>query len=133
MRAIRVAVDRVNSTLVVFLTSGATLTANSSSMDECITRINRITVQEAHSYGFPVLDRGEIERRLMYKSLQAENPPLISATHLQAPAQNIIATCLLAMLSCLNSTDKSSTSYDHLGFNFKSRPPPAPTILHNPP
>lgn len=134
MAAIRSAVDRANNTLVVIVTSGGTLVENSASMDECIVRINRVAADSAHKHGFAVLERGEIERRLMYKSLKAHNPPIVPDTHLQVPAQNIIATCLLTLLNCLNATPVASTSdNEYLGLNYNSKPPPAPSILHNPP
>ena len=57
----------------------------------------------AHKYGFAVLDRGEIERRFMYKSLYSDNAFIQEDMHLPMPAQTIIATCLLNMFTCLSS------------------------------
>lgn len=99
------ATKRTNfSTSVVFVTSGATLVENSANMDECILKINRVVSNAAHKLGFPVLERGEIERRLLFKSFMSEKPFLLPDTHLPQPAQNIVATCLLKLLNCLNST-----------------------------
>ena len=77
MRRVRETIDFVNlkSTLenkkitktIIIMTSGG------SNVDEiidlCIKRMNRIIEREAHRYGFLVLERGEIERRLLYKSI----------------------------------------------------------------
>lgn len=107
MKHIREAIDHEvegnrNDTTVIILTSGATgLGADGLKTDACILRFNRITMDAAHAYGFAVLDRGEIERRLMYKSMFAANPIIPVEMHLIQPAQNIVATALLKMYECL--------------------------------
>ena len=92
-------------TRVVVVTSGATYTDKEGSerMEHCILRMNRAAARTAHKYGFAVLERGEIERRFMYKSLGTANPLLAPEMHLAQPVQNIIATCLLNMLTCLST------------------------------
>jgi hypothetical protein len=112
MKAIRLATSRIQKpgsqgnqtdpTLVVIITSGSTGSDNGAKMDDCILQINRATAIAAHAYGFPVLERGEIERRLMYKSIKSNDPYLPVEMHLTQPAQNIIATTLLKMLTCLD-------------------------------
>lgn len=92
------------ATKVVVLTSGAVYkTHGTTSLDECILRFNRKSTDLAHKYGFAVLDRGEIERRFMYKSLYSDNAFIQEDMHLPMPAQTIIATCLLNMFTCLSS------------------------------
>jgi hypothetical protein len=105
MREIKQAINRRPSfnTTVIIVTSGATMWKNGEAMDGCIDRINRVAVDAAHEQGFAVLERGEIERRLMYKSLYSSNPAILPEIHLTQPAQNIIATCLLHLLNCLFS------------------------------
>jgi hypothetical protein len=105
-------------TRVVVVTSGATYTEaeGSERMEHCILRMNRAAARAAHKYGFAVLERGEIERRFMYKSLGTSNPLLAPDMHLAQPVQNIIATCLLNILTCLsaNATQMGVKPYlDH--------------------
>lgn len=110
MKAIRRAIDignekNKNPTTVIILTSGSCgLNEGGSSIDECILRFNRIAADSAHAVGFSVLERGEIERRLLFKSFKAPKPLLIGDMHLPQPAQNVIATCLLHLMTCLNNT-----------------------------
>ena len=110
MAAVRRAVDISNkkttqgTKMVIVLTSGNTGMANTARIDECILRLNNAVSSAAHAYGFAVLERGELERRLMYKSVQAEEPRLEVDMHLPQPAQNIIATCLLHLMNCLRNS-----------------------------
>jgi hypothetical protein len=104
------------TTTVIVLTSGATHRIEGSiSLDHCIKKLNRITTTLANKYGFAVLDRGEIEQRLMYKTIGTNglinnkyntNGLLEENLHLPMPAQTIIATCLLNMITCLHSDPK---------------------------
>jgi hypothetical protein len=64
----------------------------------------RVVANTAHAMGFVVLERGEIERRLMFKSFMSNAPYLANEMHLPQPAQNIVATCLLHLLNCLNAS-----------------------------
>ncbi len=69
--------------------------------------MNRAAANAAHKQGFAVLERGEIERRFMFKSLETDRPYLTPEMHLAQPVQNIIATCLLNILTCLSSDKKA--------------------------
>ena len=57
---------------VIIFTSGATLMGQdygsdkSCNIDTCIKRLNRVIRDLAHKYGFAVLERGEMEQRIMY-------------------------------------------------------------------
>ena len=107
MAAIRAAVDRpgVNRTqMVILVTSGSSGITNASTVDDCILRVNRVAAIEAHKRGFAVLERNEIERRLMYKSVHSTEPFIVPEMHLAQPAQNLVATCLLKLITCLGST-----------------------------
>ena len=138
MQSIRQAIDRpvVNRTnTVIVVTSGAAyFPGDSSSIDRCIYRINRVTSHEAHKQGFAVLERGEIERRIMYKSLYAEDPLLTPDAHLAQPVQNIVATCLLRMMTCLNTTgfDIFSPEVKEIG-ELKARGRSEAGPMHMPP
>ena len=92
------------ATRVIVVTSGATYSENvgAERMEHCILHMNRAAAKAAHKYGFAVLERGEIERRFMLKSLATATPLLTPEMHLAQPVQNIIATCLLNMLTCLS-------------------------------
>ena len=104
MKSIRRAIERpgVNRTrAVVIVTSGINGLDKTHLINECVVRINRAATDEAHKQGFAVLDRGEIERRLMHKSLESATPLIKIDTHLGQPSQSIVATCLLKILTCL--------------------------------
>jgi hypothetical protein len=108
MISIRNAIDRRIKmghapTMVIIFTSGASYQKNGESIDSCIARMNRITSNLGHHYGFAVLERGEIERRIMYKSLYSETPFVTPEMHLAQPIQSIIATCLLNLITCLSA------------------------------
>ena len=120
MKLIKTAIQRpyINNTfdlrraepLIIFMTTGRTGIYDSKA-DECITKFNRILVKEAHLHGFVVLEREEIEKRLMFKSehyYQTASTKL--KLHLDKPSAEIIGTSLLALVSCIkrNSTDIKS-------------------------
>ncbi len=148
MAAIRRAVDhpgkaagvtpgtsRRKPTMVVVVTSGSSgMAENGTTIDDCVLRFNRAAERAAHDQGFAVLERGEIERRLMYKSVHSSDPYLTVDMHLPQPAQNIIATSLTHLFGCLNESihvpfDAAAvTSRRH-----KKRLPPPPKPLHSPP
>jgi hypothetical protein len=139
MAAVRMAIERPTSanrtSMVVVLTSGATGMANSSSIDECILKMNRAVADAAHKQGFAVLERGEIERRLMYKSIQAQRPYLTVEMHLPQPVQNVIATCLLKVLTCLDDVGYDLYSPEIAKYRAEdpSRRAPEARPFHNPP
>ena len=84
-----------------------------------------------HQQGFAVLDRGEIERRLMHKSAFSDSPNLNPDMHLSPPTQNIVATSLLKILSCLAHTPPVGAGAflknpnKHRGPTPQHMPPPA--------
>ena len=86
-------------TTVIVQTVGMTFIPR---VDICINQFNRLVTNEAHKLGFPVLDRGEIERRLMYKSIGHPKPSLPAQVHLEQPGPAISSTALLTMISCLD-------------------------------
>lgn len=71
-------------------------------IDACSWRFNRLLAKAAHTQGFVVLEREEIERRLQFKS---EHNPVFKSMkpglHLENPSPQIIATSLLSLISCL--------------------------------
>ena len=78
-------------------------------VNECSWRFNRILTHEAHKQGFAVLEREEIERRLLFKAehyIPTRN--MKPNLHLETPAPNIIATALLTLISCLKKNESSS-------------------------
>ena len=105
MKAVRTAVERPTnasaSTMVIVVTSGSVGMAKGDNINNCILRFNRLAAAAAHAQGFAVLERGEIERRLLFKSIGTKGP-FEHETHLTQPAQNIIATTLLSMMTCLD-------------------------------
>jgi hypothetical protein len=138
MSSIRTAIERatVNKTQqVVVVTSGFTGMANASAVDECVSRVNRVAADEAHKQGFAVLERGEIERRFMYKSYQSREPIVVSEMHLTQPVQNLVSTCLLKLFTCLEKVKANIYAADIPFFKgMKMRPRPADARpLHTPP
>ena len=134
MKAVRKAVDRPSNastpTTVIVVTSGSIgMSANGTEIDDCIQRINRAVTQAAHENGFAILERGEIERRLLYKSAQG-NGPFAVETHLTQPAQNIIATCLLSLMNCLAKSPESLGIKKYSEMRSKGQ---AMRPLHSPP
>lgn len=102
----RRAVNGTAATQVIVVTSGSSgKVVGTTHIDECILTFNRKAARLAHEYGFAVLERGEIERRFMYKSLYAEEGQgfLKSDMHLEMPVQAVVATTLLNMITCLSS------------------------------
>ena len=118
MGAIRRAIDsntiaNSNPTTVIVLTSGVTgYGPNFGRVDACIQSMNRATSEAAMRYGFAVLDRGEIERRLMYQSSYSDNPYFKTDVHLIAPVQQLVASLLLHFYQCVDrkGLSKSETS-----------------------
>lgn len=82
----------------------------------CSRTFNRVAAYEAHLQGFPVLEREEIERRLLFKSEYLEEVSYIKPVlHLDNPAPNIVGTALLSMVACLERNGSD--------FNFRYRQP----------
>ncbi|RYY87388.1 hypothetical protein EON63_04060 [archaeon] len=97
-----------NHTTIIFLTSGSIgMEEVGDETDKCILKMNRVTAEAARAYGFAVLDRGEIERRLVFKSFLSNHKHIPIETHLAQPAQNIVATSLLHLYDCLEDAKAS--------------------------
>ena len=139
MDAIRTAVDRPSTgnrtKFVILVTSGSSGIINASTVDDCILRVNRAAASEAHKRGFAVLERNEIEHRLMFKSLQSAEPYIVPEMHLAQPAQNLVATCLLQLYSCLDRLGVDLYSPEVPGLiNMTMKPRPAEARpVHTPP
>ena len=111
MSAVRVAIDRtprhMPRTMVIVQLAGRA--GNSDPMgDHCSRTVNRVAAYEGHLQGFAVLEREEIERRLLYKSeFFSEVSYIKNLLHLENPSANIVGTSLLALVACLvrNGTD----------------------------
>jgi hypothetical protein len=108
LRTLRETVGRVaaqegkSRMLVVVITSGSTgMGTRGLATDACIQQFNREATAVAHQFGFPVLDRGEIEHRLMVKSVYSKQPILGSDLHLPHPAPELVATSLLHLIECM--------------------------------
>jgi hypothetical protein len=113
MNAVRVAIDRHNTTsgkkiVVIASTAGRGGGNIDNVVHQCSWRFNRILAHEAHKQGFVVLDREEIERRLLFKSEHyIKTRSIKSLLHMEQPAANIIATALLTLISCLRKNESS--------------------------
>ena len=113
MKAVKTAIERHTAdsgvnTVVIVSTAGRVGNPDPR-FDQCSWRYNRILTHEAHKHGFVVLEREEIERRLLFKSEHyAATKTMKVALHLEAPAAQIIGTALLALISCLRKNETSS-------------------------
>lgn len=90
-------------TLVVYQLPGRA-GGSDARQDRCSREFNRILAREAHAEGYAVLEREELERRLLFRSEFLKDHRTIKPNlHLEAPAPNIVATSLLYLLSCLHT------------------------------
>lgn len=116
MKAVKTAVDRHPTqsglpTIVIVSTAGRAGNPEPK-INQCAWRYNRILAHEAHKHGFVVLEREEIERRLLFKSEHyPESSSIWPKLHLDPPSPQIIGTSLLALISCLRK-NVSSTFLD---------------------
>jgi hypothetical protein len=116
MKAVRVAIDRHNTTsgkktVVIASTAGRGGGNIDNVVHQCSWKFNRILAHEAHIQGFVVLDREEIERRLLFKSEHyIKTRSIKPLLHMELPAANIIATALLTLISCLRKNESIEAS-----------------------
>jgi hypothetical protein len=112
MEAVKNATERPSTgkygkTLVIFMMPGR-IGGSGYTFDHCSWRFNGAFRREAHRWGFPVLEREEIERRLLFKSEHFEEVKFTKASmHLDNPGPQITATSLLALASCLRRNGTS--------------------------
>mmetsp|Transcript_22325 Transcript_22325/g.37347 ORF Transcript_22325/g.37347 Transcript_22325/m.37347 type:complete len:394 (+) Transcript_22325:92-1273(+) len=105
MKLIRTAIDRTPAhlprTRVIIQLPGRAYNGQQS-QDHCTRTFNRVAAYEAHLQGFAVLEREEIERRLLYKSEFWDGVSYMKPIlHLENPATNIVGTSLLSLVGCL--------------------------------
>lgn len=86
-------------TKVIVSTTPRVLTGNPKA-DRCVYKLNRIIAREAHRSGFVVLEREEMEHRIMFKSEASEDLKEVIDIA-EPPTNHIIATSLLSLISCL--------------------------------
>lgn len=112
MAAVHAAVDRVPShmprtNVIIQLPGRAGNTDNRG--DACSRSFNRILAFQAHRHGFVVLEREEIERRLLIKSeYYGDHRTMKPNLHLENPGPNIVGTSLLGLISCLERNGSNS-------------------------
>jgi hypothetical protein len=139
-QATPIAGESTGRTTVIVVTAGSVGgimhgTRDAVTIDACVQRFNRVVEKAAHEVGFAVLERGEIEHRLMYKSQFATSPTLKNEMHLPQPAQNLVSTCLLSLVSCLEKeTGVGGIDVSKLGVRpAHTHVPGAATPMHSPP
>jgi hypothetical protein len=94
--------DGSNSTLILSLPGRSYL--KDYRANTCTWRMNRILAYHAHMNGFIVIEREEIEHRLVFKSEHSNHPFLeVKIGGLDTPAPQIIATTFLSLIACLQS------------------------------
>jgi hypothetical protein len=98
-----------SKTMVIIQLPGRIGNSNSQN-DHCTWSFNRYLANEAHKKNFAVLEREEIERRLLFKSEYYKEHRFIKQNlHLEAPAPQIVATSLLGLISCLYKNESLAT------------------------
>jgi hypothetical protein len=114
MLLVRQAIDKITSStqskVTVIMVTAGRIGNPDPKLDHCIWKLNRITAVEAHMQGFVVLEREEIERRLLFKSEFSNFKTMKTALHLENPAPQIVGTSLLNLIGCLRKND-TSTDY----------------------
>lgn len=95
---------KTNSRNIVSLASRSIFSDHRSEV--CTWKLNRMLAYEAHAHNVVVLEREEIEHRLLFRSEQTENPLVRSSYLLETPAPQIVTASLLSILTCIenNST-----------------------------
>lgn len=115
MKAIHEAVHRIPATLpktTVIIQLPGRAGNTDANLDACSRRFNRILAKSAHEYGFPVFEREEIERRLLFKSeYWPDHRTIKPLLHLENPAPNVVGTSLLSLISCLARDGKKVNSH----------------------
>ncbi len=107
-QAIHAAVTRPNvHTTVIVSTAPRVMTGNHKA-DRCVYRMNRIIAREAHRHRFVVLEREEMEHRIMFKSEASEDLKDVMEIA-EPPTNHIVATSLLSLISCLQKNGTQST------------------------
>jgi hypothetical protein len=124
MAGVRQAVDEHHlrtgqpKTIVIIVNGGRP--SYGPEVSDCSWKFGRVATLEAHKHGFVVLERQEMERRLLYRSEHNEQyRNLKPILHLEMPAQSIIATALAGLISCVM---KNTTKADFHPFSV-FRPP----------
>ena len=101
------AAEPAQRTTVIVSTAPRIAGANHAT-DTCVYRANRILAREAHRHGFVVLEREEMEHRLMFKQGASDDlKELIPMS--EPPTHHIVATSLLSLIGCLarNGTEQA--------------------------
>jgi hypothetical protein len=86
--------------VVISLASRAFI-ENSSSSDYCTWRLNRLIAYEAHVKGFIVLEREEIETRLLFRTERNPEAEKTVKSLLSFPGSQIVASSFISLLNCL--------------------------------
>ena len=88
-----------NTTVIISLASRGHL--HKWEADYCTWRLNRIIAYEAHTKGFIVLEREEVETRLLFRTERDISPIKTPKALLEFPGSQIIAASLTTLLNCL--------------------------------
>lgn len=102
-----------HKTMVIFMLAGRTGITDHR-IDKCSWRFNRVFASIAHLYGYPVLEREELERRFLYKTEYAQVKWTKYAMHLDSPAPQMIGTSLLSLVSCLRRNGSQSLRFNDI-------------------
>lgn len=92
----------MNNMTVIISLPGRSLIGDSRS-EQCTWHMNRVIAYSAHKHGFGVLEREEIEYRLLFKSEHSPHPMLKVKPTLEIFAPQLIAASTLAMLACIQA------------------------------
>lgn len=106
----------LNTTVILSLAGRNHLDNHDSNV--CTWHMNRIFSFGAHYQGFPVLEREELEFRLLFKSEHSPHPFIKPKSLMNTPpAPQIIATSLLTIYSCMKANITFSLTNSHWKFS----------------
>ena len=89
----------VNTTVIISLSSRSLL--DKWEADYCTWKLNRMIAYEAHVLGMIVLEREEIETRLLFRTERLPDSPKTAKSLLSFPGSQIIASSLVSLVNCL--------------------------------
>lgn len=91
-----------SSNVIVSLPGRSFSDHNNRVADVCTWKLNRMITHQAHLHGWMVLEREEIEHRLVLKSDYVEEPLRSTVSMMAFPAPQMISASLITMLHCLD-------------------------------
>lgn len=94
--------SNVQTTALVISLAGRSLLSNDKA-NYCTWKLNRMIAYEAHKLNIPVLEREEIEHRLLFRSEPLADTVVTLKEINKIPGPQIVGASLISLLSCLET------------------------------